>query len=88
MPPQVQQGNRSGTTQPKEKGFAQIPRADREAFNDHLLRKFMSRGMTQEEAQNRWAASYWRAPPPDPSERGEEWGGKPQSNVWAKRIVR
>lgn len=85
-PPQVQQGNRSTTTQPKEKGFAQIPRADREAFQNHLLRAYMSRGLTQQAAEAKYAEGYWRAPPVDPSERGQEpYPLKPQSNIWASR---
>ena len=87
MPPQVQQGTRAAATQPREKGFAQIPRADREAFVNNLQRKFMARGLTQEQAQQRYAESYWRAPPEDPATREpERWPTSPvSSNVWAAR---
>jgi hypothetical protein len=84
--PQVHNGSRAASSQqPREKGFADIPKADREAFNGHLLKAFMSNGQTKEQAEGRYARSYWNAPPPDPSERGDEYPLKPQSNVWAKR---
>ena len=86
-PPQVQQGSRAGNNgAPKEKGFAEIPQADRAAFNGNLLKHFMARGLTQEESQKRYAASYWRVGVTDPSERPEErFPLTPQSNIWAKR---
>ena len=84
--PQVHQGSRAQNGgAPKEKGFGDIPKADRDAFNGHLLKAFMANGQTKEQAEGRYARSYWNAPPPDPSERGEEYPLKPQSNVWAKR---
>ncbi len=85
--PQVQQGSRAGGNgAPKEKGFAEIPQADRAAFNGNLLKHFMARGLTQEESQRRYAASYWRVGVTDPSERPEErFPLTPQSNIWAKR---
>ena len=46
----------------------------------------MSNGQTQEQAQARYARSYWASGVTDPSERGDEqYPMKPQSNVWAKR---
>lgn len=86
-PPKVQDGSRAGGNgAPKEKTFADVPRADRDAFNGNLLKHFMANGLTQEQAQARYANSYWKAPPADPSERpAEMWPSKPQSNVWAKQ---
>ena len=65
----------------------QIPRSDREAFDNNLLKHFMSHGQTQEQARERYARSYWKTGVLDPSERGEErYPLKPSSsNVWAKR---
>lgn len=59
-PPQVQQGSRVGTPQVKEKGYADIPRVNRREFEFHLLKKFMSRGMTQAQAETQYAKSYWK----------------------------
>ena len=86
-PPKVQDGSRAAANgAPKEKGFADIPRADRDVFRNNLLKHFMANGQTQEQAEGRYARSYWRAPPADPSERGpEQWPMKPQSNVWGKQ---
>ena len=86
IPPKVQEGSRASSAPPKEKGFAEIPRDDRAAFNGNLLRTFMAAGLTQEQAQARYAARYWADPPADPSTRGDDpWPLKPQSNIWAKR---
>lgn len=58
-PPQVQSGTRAVTTQTKEKGFADIPSGDRQAFRTHLLRPIMARGRTQQEAEAGYAKRYW-----------------------------
>jgi hypothetical protein len=85
-PPQVQEGSRASASQPKEKGFAQIPRADREAFQEHLLKPLMAHGRTREQAEEGYARRYWAAPPIDPSERpAEQFPLKPQPSRWAKK---
>jgi hypothetical protein len=86
-PPAVQAGTRATTTTPREKGFAEIPSQDRQTFRATLLTKFMSRGMTQAQAEASYAASYWRHTPVHPDERGPEmWPTSPtSSSVWAKR---
>jgi hypothetical protein len=88
LAPQVQQGSRAPSNQgPKEKGFADIPRSDREAFRTNLLKHFMAHGQTQEQSEARYARSYWKSGVPDPSERGDELYplNPTSSNVWAKR---
>lgn len=87
IPPQVQQGSRAGTSQPRERGFGDIPAADRQAFRTNLLRHFMANGQTQEQAEARYARSYWRDPPADPSSRdAERFPMNPiRSDVWRKR---
>ena len=61
LAPQVQQGSRAAATAaPKEKGWAEIPRADREAFDRHLLKPFMAKGLKREEAQAKYADGYWK----------------------------
>lgn len=87
-PPQVQQGTRATNNgPPREKGFSDIPTADRQAFREHLLRKFMTNGQTQEQAEARYARSYWRDPPEDPATREtERFPMQPlSSSIWAKR---
>lgn len=59
-PPQVQPGTRAMTTQTKDKGFAEIPAGDRQAFRTHLLKHFTARGLSQPDAEKRYAQSYWR----------------------------
>jgi len=58
--PQVQGGTRSGTTTQREKGFSDLPSAARDAFERHLLRTFTNRGLSKQEAEKRYAMSYWR----------------------------
>lgn len=58
--PQVAQGSRSGSGAPKERGYNDISGADRGLFEQKLLRKYMGRGMTEQEAKTKYAASYWR----------------------------
>ncbi len=86
-PPQVQQGSRAqGNGTPKEKGFGDIPSADRQLFRTNLLKHFMARGQTQEQAETRYARSYWGTGVLPPEERGEErFPLTPQANIWAKR---
>ena len=85
-PPQVQQGSRAGSSQPAEKGYAQIPRADRDAFELHLQKHFMAKGLKKEDAQAQYAASYWREGVLPPSEREEDpWVREKKSNPWGRR---
>ena len=90
-PPQVQQGSRAATNgAPKEKGWSEIPRSDRDTFNSHLLRHFMSNDQTQEQAQARYARSYWasgrdRDPSPESAATSPILMKLRKSNVWAKR---
>lgn len=64
-PPMVATGNRGGSTTPKEKGFADIPAGDRALYARHFQKRFESQGLKTEDAQARWAKSYW-------SNKGEE----------------
>ena len=85
-PPQVQQGSRVGASQPKEKGWSDIPRADRDAFELHLVKHFMAKGLKREEAQAQYAASYWREGVLPPDEREEDpWVREKKSNPWGRR---
>lgn len=86
-PPQVQSGSRAGGNgAAKEKGWAEVPRADREAFDRHLLKAFMSRGMKREEAQAEYAAGYWREGVLPPNEREEDpWVREKKANPWVTR---
>lgn len=87
LAPQVQQGSRaSGNGAPKEKGWAEIPRADREAFDRHLLKPFMAKGLKREEAQAQYAAGYWKEGVLPPDEREEDpWVREKRSNPWGRR---
>lgn len=58
-PPQVASGNRGPATTPKDKSWTEIPRADRDQAEKHFLKRFMGRGMTQDQARAKYAASYW-----------------------------
>ena len=85
-PPQVQQGSRATTTQSTEKGFAQIPRKDREAFELHLLKPMLSMGKTKEQAEAGYAKRYWGAGTLPPEERGDDpWVNQKKSNPWGRR---
>ena len=85
-PPQVQEGSRATASQPKEKGWAEVPRADREAFERHLLKAFMSKGQTREQAQAKYAESYWREGILPPNEREEDpWVREKKTNPWGRR---
>lgn len=59
-PPPVQSGSRGASSAPKEKGFGDLPPGDRAMFTQKLLKHFKARGMTETQAQDRFAASYWR----------------------------
>lgn len=85
-PPQVQSGTRAGAPEPKEKGWAQIPRADREAFERHLLKAFTSRGLSKEQAQAKYAEGYFKEGVLPPNEREEDpWVREKRSNPWGRR---
>ena len=61
-PPSLASGSRSGSatrTQPKEKGWMDIPSADRNQMQP-FIKKFIRRGMTQGEAQDAYARTYWK----------------------------
>lgn len=59
-PPPVQSGSRGASSAPKERGFADIPPGDRATFTQKLLKHFKSRGLTEAQAQDKYAASYWK----------------------------
>lgn len=59
-PPAVSSGSRAGAGVAKEKGFSDIPAADRSLYQSKLARKYEGRGMTPDEARNRYAKAYWR----------------------------
>lgn len=85
-PPQVQEGSRATPSQPKERGWAEIPRADREAFERHLLKAYVSRGKTKEQAQAMYADGYWKEGVIPPNEREEDpWVREKKSNPWVTR---
>lgn len=52
-------GTRTGASQPKKKGFADIPPADQALYRKYFAQKFQNRGRTAEEAQAAYAANYW-----------------------------
>ena len=56
--PSVQSGSRGPSTQPKEKGFADIPAGDRALYQKHFARRYEGR-MTVDEAREKYAKSYW-----------------------------
>ncbi|MDE2106635.1 MAG: hypothetical protein KGL39_55985 [Patescibacteria group bacterium] len=57
--PQVQGGARAPqVAAPAEKGWGQMPAADRRAF-DGFVRKMVRSGIKEDEAQRRLAARYW-----------------------------
>lgn len=58
--PAVTAGSRGGDRAPKEKGFSDIPAVDRSLYQSKLARKYEGRGMTPDEARNRYAKAYWR----------------------------
>lgn len=85
-PPQVQQGSRVASSAPKEKGFADVPRADREAFQRHMLKQFMATGQTQTQAEARYARSYWREGVIPPEQREDDpWVKEKKANPWGRR---
>lgn len=84
--PAVQPGTRAAPSQTKEKGFADIPSADRQAFRTNLLKHFMSHGQTQAQAETRYARSYWGEGVLHPSERdADPWVNEKKSNPWGRR---
>lgn len=60
-PPAVNPPSRGVPPTPanKEKGYGDLPHSVRQDFERHLLRKFTNRGLTTEDAQARYAKSYW-----------------------------
>lgn len=60
-PPVVNPPSRTTpSTAPKERGFTDLPQVARQSYERFFERKFMSHGLTKEEAQARYAASYWK----------------------------
>ncbi len=57
--PAVQPGSRSGATQPKAKGFGDIPSGDRALYQRHFARRYENSGLKPEEAQAKYASAYW-----------------------------
>lgn len=57
--PVMAAGTRSGASQPKKKGFADIPPSDQALYRKHFAKKFEGRGMKAEEAQQSYADNYW-----------------------------
>lgn len=57
-PPVVNQGTRGADVRTREKGFADIPAGDRALYQRHFAKRFEST-MKPEDAQKRYAASYW-----------------------------
>lgn len=61
VPPAVAAGSRGGVSQPKVKGYNDIPAQDRRQFETKLSRRFQSNfKMTEEAAQTMYAKSYWK----------------------------
>ncbi len=58
-PPPVASGSRGGGAPSKEKGFADIPAGDRALYQKHFAPRF-ERTMKKEDAQAKYAASYWK----------------------------
>lgn len=59
-PPQVAAGARTTPSAPKERGYLDIPRGDRDQFERLFERRYTNRGMTQQQARDSYAQSYWR----------------------------
>ncbi len=57
-PPAVQAGTRGGEIRTKEKGFTDIPPGDRALYQRHFAKRF-EQTMKPEDAQKKYAASYW-----------------------------
>lgn len=57
-PPAVQAGTRGADVRTKEKGFADIPAGDRALYQRHFAKRF-EQTMKPDDAQKRYAASYW-----------------------------
>ena len=64
-PPVVQTPSRTTQTTraTTERGFADIPSAMRQQFEQRLQRLFTNRGLTVQQAQDRYAKSYWAENP-------------------------
>lgn len=61
-PPVVQPGTRTGPTTPSngEKGFKDLPASVRADYERHFAKRFANLGLKPEEAQKRYATSYWK----------------------------
>ncbi len=60
--PAVQAGTRNSSQmqQQKEKGFSDIPRDDQASYRKYFAKRFESTGLKPNEAEAKYAASYWR----------------------------
>lgn len=58
--PAVTGGTRGAATTPKVRGFADIPAGDQATFRKTFLPRYMSMKLTQEQSEQRYAASYWK----------------------------
>lgn len=58
--PAVQGGTRGAAITPKVKGFGDIPAGDQATFRKTFLPRYVSMKLTQEQAETRYAASYWK----------------------------
>lgn len=85
--PQVQNGTRAPSAAgPKEKGWAEIPRADRDAFDRHMLKAYHGKGLSDDKAHAEYAAGYWQAGTLPPDEREEDpWVREKRTNPWGRR---
>lgn len=59
-PPAVTGGSRATTTAPKEKGWSDLPREARDQATKHFIRQYQGYGLTEAQAQARYAKAYWR----------------------------
>jgi len=57
--PAVTGGSRGGNSTPKEKGFSDIPSGDQANYRRYFAKRFEGQGLKPEEAQSRYAKSYW-----------------------------
>ena len=61
--PAVQPGTRSGPATQNgsgEKGFKELPASVRADYERHFAKRFANMGLKPEDAQKRYAASYWK----------------------------
>lgn len=59
-PPAIQAGTRGGDTRTREKGFGDMAPGDRAIFAKTFLKTYVASGLSREQAEARYAKSYWR----------------------------